>query len=180
VGFISAAAVIAYAMVPLSLGALRRQDPARPRPFRLPAASLVAPAAFVVASELLLFVGWAVVWKLIVAIVIGFALLAVSLLTDANARAQAFDWRSAIWFGPYMVGMAAISYLGSFDTRTPSSIPLLGLHGPRNTLRFGWDVLAVALLGLVVYAFAVRSRLPNVQALGYVDASIEADAPRPT
>src|SRR5215211_8700972 len=50
VGFISAAAVIAYAMAPLSLGALRRQDPGRPRPFRLPAAWLVAPAAFVVAN----------------------------------------------------------------------------------------------------------------------------------
>jgi hypothetical protein len=34
---------------------------------RLPAASLVAPAAFVVASEILLFGGWAVVWKLLAA-----------------------------------------------------------------------------------------------------------------
>src|SRR5437868_6421565 len=68
VGFISGAAVIAYAMVPLSLGALRRQDPERTRPFRLPAASLLAPAAFVVASEILLFGGWSVVWKLIAAI----------------------------------------------------------------------------------------------------------------
>src|SRR5213078_3469458 len=51
VGFISAAAVVAYAMVPLALGALRRQDPDRPRPFRLPAASLLAPGAFIVASE---------------------------------------------------------------------------------------------------------------------------------
>ena len=86
VGFISAAALIAYGMVPLALGALRRQDPARPRPFRLPAASLVAPAAFVVASELLLFTGWAVVWKIIVAILIGVALLTLSILTDTNAR----------------------------------------------------------------------------------------------
>ena len=86
VGFISAAAVLTYAMAPLALGALRRQDPARPRLFRLPAAWLVAPAAFVVASEILLFTGWAVVWKLIVAILIGFALLMVSALRDARAR----------------------------------------------------------------------------------------------
>src|SRR5437763_15570339 len=62
VGFISAAAVLTYAMAPLSLGALRRQDPERPRRFRLPAAFLVAPAAFAVASEIVLFTGWAVVW----------------------------------------------------------------------------------------------------------------------
>ena len=176
VGFISAAALIAYGMVPLALGALRRQDPGRPRPFRLPAASLVAPAAFVVASELLLFTGWAVVWKLIVAILIGFALLTLSMLTDTNEARPTLDWRSAIWFWPYLFGIAAISHLSSFDTGTPSSIPLLGLHGPRNVLTFGWDILAVAVLSLAVYAFAIRSRLPAEQALRYVgDLTAEAE-----
>jgi amino acid transporter len=177
VGFISAAAVVAYAMAPLALGALRRQDPGRPRHFRLPLASLVAPAAFLVASEILLFTGWAVVWKLIVAILIGFALLTVSTLTDTNARTLGLDWRSAVWFWPYLVGMGAISYLSSFDTATPSSIPLLGLHGPRNALTFGWDILAVALLSLAVYTLAIRSRLPATQALEYVgDLTVEAEA----
>jgi hypothetical protein len=176
VGFISAAAVVAYAMVPLSLGALRRQDPGRPRPFRLPAASLVAPAAFVVASEILLFTGWAVVWKLIVAILIGFALLTLSTLTDTSEPRPTLDWRSAVWLGPYLLGMATISYLSSFDTRTPSSVPLLGLEGPRDVLTFGWDVLAVALLSLAVYAFAIRSRLPAEQALENVgDLTAEAE-----
>ena len=165
VGFISAAAVVTYAMAPLALGALRRQDPARPRPFRLPAASLLAPGAFVVANEILLFTGWAVVWKLIAAILIGFALLSVSNAADTSKRTVSLDWRSAAWLWPYLLGMAAISYLSSFDTRTPSSVPLLGLHGPRNELTFGWDVLAVALLSLAVYAFAIRSRLPAEQAL---------------
>jgi amino acid transporter len=177
VGFISAAAVIAYAMVPLSLGALRRQDPGRPRPFRLPAASLVAPAAFIVANEILLFTGWAVVWKLIVAILVGFALLALSMLTQTKDRRPSLDWRSAVWLWPYLLGMAAISYLSSFDTRTPSSIPLLDLKGPRNELTFGWDVLAVALLSLAVYVVAIRSRLPAAHALALVgDSTGESEA----
>jgi amino acid transporter len=177
VGFISAAAVVAYAMVPLSLGALRRQDPERPRPFRLPAAWLVAPAAFVVANEILLFTGWTVVWKLMVAILIGFALLGVSMLTDEQARARSLDWRSADWLWPYLLGMAAISYLGSFDTRTPSSVPLVGLEGPRNVLTFGWDILAVAILSVAVYTFAIRRRLPAGQTLEHVDAAAaEAEA----
>jgi amino acid transporter len=171
VGFISAAAVVTYSMAPLALGALKRQDPARPRPFRLPSASLLAPAAFVVASEILLFTGWAVVWKLIVAILIGFVLLSLSIATASSERRLLLDWRSAAWLWPYLLGMAAISYLSSFDTRTPSSIPLLGLHGPRNELTFGWDILTVALLSLAVYAFAIRSRLPAEQALEYVSDS---------
>ena len=179
VGFISGAAVIAYAMVPLSLGALRRQDPGRSRPFRLPAASLVAPAAFVVASQILLFGGWTVVWKLLAAILIGYALLMFAIVTDPNARGLPLDWRSAAWLWPYLLGMGVISYFSSFDTRTPSTIPLLGLHGPRNELRFGWDMLAVALFSLAVYAFAIRVRLPAERALGYVgDLTAEADAER--
>jgi hypothetical protein len=71
--------------------------------------------------------------------------------------------------------MTAISYLSSFDTHTPSSIPLLGLEGPRNTLTFGWDVLAVALLSVAVYAVAIRSRLPAGRTLEYVgDSTAEA------
>jgi len=138
--------------------------------------------AFVVASEILLFTGWAVVWKLIAAILIGFALLGLSTATDTSKRTVSLDWRSAAWLWPYLLGMGAISYLSSFDTRTPSSIPLLGLHGPRNELTFGWDILAVALLALAVYAFAIRSRLSDEQALEYVgDLAVEeseaVDAP---
>jgi amino acid transporter len=182
VGFISAAAVAVYAMAPLALGALRRQDPARPRPYRLPTASLLAPGTFVVASEILLFTGWAVIWKLIVAIVIGFALLGLSNATNTRTRTGSLDWRSAAWLWPYLLGMGAISYVSSFDTRTPSTIPLLGLQGPRNELTFGWDILAVALLSVSVYAFAIRSRLPAEQALEYIgDPTVEesetADAP---
>jgi hypothetical protein len=118
-----------------------------------------------------------VVWKLIVAIVLGFALLTLSRLTDTNERSPSLDWRSAAWLWPFLLGMGTISYLSSFDTRTPSSIPLLGLDGPHNQLTFGWDILAVALLSLAVYATAIRSRLPAEQALEYVgDLTVEAEA----
>src|SRR5205814_5125521 len=120
--------------------------------------------------------GWAVVWKLIAAILIGFALLSLSNAADTSRRTVSLDGRSAAWLWPYLLGMGAISYLSSFDTRTPSSVPLLGLHGPRNELTFGWDALAVALLSLAVYALAIRSRLPAEQALKYVgDLASEAE-----
>src|SRR5204863_2786011 len=74
VAFVADATVLAYATAPLALGALRRQDPDRERPFRLPGGAVTAAVAFVVATEVLLFSGWAVVWKLIVAIFLVFAL----------------------------------------------------------------------------------------------------------
>ena len=100
----------------------------------------------------------------------------VSAPRDARERSLSLDWRSAIWLWPYLLGMAAISYLSSFDTGTPSSIPLLGLDGPRNVLTFGWDILAVALLSLFIFALAIRSRLPAERTLEYVgDAASEAE-----
>ena len=106
VGFISAAAVAAYAMAPLALGALRRQDPDRPRPFRLPAAWFLAPAAFVAASEILLFTGWAVMWKLVVAILIGFVLLGVSTATDERSAGRRSTGGAPPGSGPTCSGWA--------------------------------------------------------------------------
>src|SRR5205814_258647 len=88
--------------------ALARRGSARPRLFRLPAASLLAPAAFAMAREILLFTGWAVMWKLIVAILIGFALMTLSTLTNTNERAVSLEWRSAVWLWPFLLGMGAI------------------------------------------------------------------------
>lgn len=63
--------------------------------------------------------------------------------------------------------------VGSGSERQSTRLP----HGPRNDLAFGWDVLAVALLSLAVYAPAIRSRLPAEQALEYVgDLTAEAEA----
>jgi amino acid transporter len=176
VGFITSATVLSYAMVPVSLGALRRQDADRPRPFRLPFAEVLSPLGFVAAGEVLLFSGWAVVWKLVVAILIGVVLLAASVATTPPGERPALDWRPAMWLPPYLVGMSVISYLSSFSTQEPSSIPLIGLHGPRNDLSFGWDVLATALFSAVIYAFAIRVRLPAAEARAYVEHAAD-DAP---
>jgi amino acid transporter len=173
VGFITSATVLGYASAPLALGALRRQDPERARPYRLPGGTLTAALAFVVANEVLLFSGWTVVWKLIVAIFIGFALLAISAILSSERRLPKLDWLHGLWLWPYLAGMGVISYLSSFDTETPSSP--LGLAGPKNVLTFGWDILAVAVFSLIIYAIAIRLRLSPERSHEYV-GNFEAEA----
>jgi amino acid transporter len=160
VGFISSATVLAYGTAPLAMGALRLQDPDRPRPFRLPAGSLLAPLAFVVANEVLLFSGFAVDWKLIVAIILGFILLAISAATSRPEDRPQIEWRAGMWLWPWLIGTGVISYLSSFDTATPSKVAIIGLKGPVNDLHFGWDVLTVAVFSLIIYAWAIHQRLP--------------------
>jgi amino acid transporter len=176
VGFITSATVIAYAMAPLAFGALRLQDPDRARPFKLPLGTLLAPLGFIIANELILFSGWAVVWKLLVAILIGFILLVISMRTSAPDRRPSLDWANAVWLWPYLIGMGAISYLSSFDIKSKSSLPLIGLEGPRNILPFGLDILAVAVLSVAIYMLAIRVRLESDRTREYIgDLAAEAE-----
>jgi hypothetical protein len=127
----------------------------------------------------LLFSGWAVVWKLLVAVLIGFALLMGSRATGRRAERPSLDWAAGAWLAPYLVGMGVLSYLGSFDPATPSAVPFLGLTGPRNVLHGGWDLAAVAVFSLAVYRLALRLRLPAERCRDYVgDLTAEAGAER--
>ena len=68
-----------YAGAPLALGALRKQKPDLPRPYRLPAAGVLAPLAFVLAHWIIVYwAGWQTYTTLMVAMLIGYALIAVS------------------------------------------------------------------------------------------------------
>jgi amino acid transporter len=174
VGFISSATVIAYAMAPLAMGALRFQEPGRDRPFRLWGGSALAPLGFVVANEIILFSGWAVVWKLIAAIVIGFILLGISATTSPADRRPSLDWRSGAWVWPYVVGLGVISYLGSFG---PSdALPFTNVKGATGILPYGLDILVMALFSLAIYYLAISLRLPPERVDEYVgDLAAEAE-----
>jgi amino acid transporter len=147
VGFITSATVLMYAGAPLALGALGHQKPDLPRPFRLGAASVLAPAAFVISNFIIYWSGWEVNWKLDVAVVLGYLLMGASRLFKANPHTQRIDWGAAIWLWPYLVGMAVISFLGQFG-------------GGRNVIPFYWDLVCVAAWSLVVYDGAMALRLP--------------------
>jgi amino acid transporter len=61
VGVVTSASVMMYAGAPLALGALRRQKPDLPRPYRLPAAHIMAPLSFVLATWIVYWAGWSTV-----------------------------------------------------------------------------------------------------------------------
>jgi amino acid transporter len=147
VGFITSATVLMYAGAPLALGALRHQKPDLPRPFRLRGASFWAPVAFIVSNFIIYWSGWDVVWKLDVAVLLGYALMGISRIFHANPVRPPLDWKAALWLWPYLGGLALISYLGQFG------------HG-QNIIPFWWDLAVVAVFSLIVYYAAMFLRLP--------------------
>jgi amino acid transporter len=162
VGFVTSAAVLMYAPAPIALAALRRNDPDRPRPYRLPAAGVLAPLGFVMASLLIFWAGWTTVWHLLAAVAVGAVVFAISQALLPAADRPWLDWRWSVWMWPYFAGMAVLSYLGSFDGR--------------GVLPFGWDMLAVAVFALAIYAFALTRPLPRRIVEQYVEEAAQEAA----
>jgi amino acid transporter len=149
VGLITSASVLMYAGAPLSLGVFRRRLPNAERPYRLPAAGILSPLAFVVSGLIILWSGWTTDWKLGIAILLGYVILAVSRLLHLNSHNPVMQWRSAQWLPVYLVGLGVIVYLSPYG---PLSTPVLPLW---------WDMVVTALFSLVIYYWALAVALPT-------------------
>ena len=154
VGFITSATVLSFGSGPLVLAAMRRQLPEHERPFRLPAGNLIAFVGFYCSNLIVYWAGWTTNWKLFVSVVLGFVVLAVLQLRAPRDRRPAMDWRAgASWVLPWLGGLCLISYLGDYPEHSKHA-------GNTATISFGWGFLAILALSIVVYALALRQRLP--------------------
>ncbi|MGO9560965.1 MAG: APC family permease [Acidimicrobiales bacterium] len=171
VGVVTGASVLMYAGAPLALGALRLSKPNLPRSYLLPWDKVLAPLAFVTANWIVFWAGWQTYSTLMVAMVVGYILMAVSIGMKLNPNAPKVDWGAAKWMLPYLIGMGLISYFGSFG---PGGI--IGGVGPfAKTLVGGdgrlplwWDLITLTVFSLAIYFLAMANRLPEAQVDRYV------------
>jgi len=88
VSVVTSASVLMYAGAPLALGALRLQKPDLPRAYRLPFGAVLAPLAFVFSNFIVYWSGWGTYSTLMVVMVLGFALMAVSAALHLNPTSR--------------------------------------------------------------------------------------------
>ena len=119
VGLITGASVLMYAGAPLSVGAFRGQVPDANRPYRMPAAWILAPAAFVVADLLIYWSGFEVIWKLGVVLIIGYVIIGICMAFDPQR--PPLDWKSAVWLPVWLIGMGIISWQGQYSGASDST-----------------------------------------------------------
>jgi amino acid transporter len=153
VNLVTGASVLMYAGAPLAMGAFRLQVPDTHRPYRMPAAGVLGPIAFIVANLIIYWSGLETIWKLGVCIVIGYVLIGTFMAFDKQR--PPLDWKSAQWLPVYLLGMGLISWQGQFSGGAVAP--------PVNTgnIPFGIDLLVVAAFSLVIYYWAMATRLPT-------------------
>jgi len=163
VSLVTSASVLMYAGAPLALGAFRKQVPDTTRPYRMPGAVVLAPLAFIIANLIIYWSGFETIWKLGIAMVVGYVLIAIFMSFDPQR--PKLQWKSAQWFPVYLIGMGIISWQGQF--------------GPDNTNRipFGIDLLVVAVFSLLIFYWAQATRLPRDEMLELV--AMQAAEPAP-
>jgi len=173
VGLITSATVLMYAMAPLALGALRRQDPDRQRAYRLPAAWLLSPLAFIAANIVIYVSGYSTIFWLLVFIVAGFILFGVYQISVPAEKRTILDLRSAWWIFPYLGAILLISWLGRYDG-SPTKVFGLNLVSSKRIGEW-YDLLIVAGMSLVIYYVAVYNSLNKAKVQEAV-TEVEAEA----
>jgi amino acid transporter len=143
VSFLVSGMVISYAMGPIALLCMRRQLPDKKRDFRLPAANILCPLAFYFCNLISYWTGWDTIYKLAIALSVGIIFFMLAVLRG-RIVVDSLGLRSAIWVGPYFLGLILISYLGAF--------------GGKQIIPFGWDFAVMAVFSVGILYLAVRNR----------------------
>lgn len=167
VSFITSASVLMYAGAPLAYGVFADRLPHHERPYRLPAGSVLSPVSFVVANLIIYWAGWHTLWRLGVAIVLGYVLLggyARYALAKGLPDAPRLNWRAAQWLPAYLVGMGLISWQGGFG-------------GGAGRIALWWDILLIAVFSLAIYYWARATASPAAEIERSIDEVVVTDAP---
>lgn len=146
VNVVTGTTAIMYAFAPISLAALRKRDPDRPRTYVMPLSSILTPAAFCFASLLLYWGGFQTLWKIDLALILGVILFAIGVAVVKT------DWghmiRPALWLLPWLAGMTLIAAFGRYTSESNGV-------SDRTIIGNWWDLLIIIGFSLVIFYYAV-------------------------
>ena len=147
VGFITSATVLSFGSGPLVLVAMRKQIPDQERPFRLPGGHVIPFLAFWSSNMIVYWTGWETNYKLFLAVVLGFVLLAVTLgVHRSRGDEHRWDWKAGSWYWPWLAGLALFSWLSDYG-------------GGKGVLHFDSAIPVMFVFSALVYWYASTCRL---------------------
>jgi amino acid transporter len=165
VNIATGATAIMYAFAPISLAALRKTDPDRPRPYRVPMPGLILPTAFCSANLIIYWGSFDTTWKLVVGMMVGLGWFGFGAWRGRTGAHRFL--RNAIWVAPWLGGHVVIGALGRYGNAASNILP-------------DWvDIAVVVGFSLAIYYWALSATLDGANTAAAVakDAhQIEYDA----
>ncbi|HET9820118.1 MAG TPA: APC family permease [Rhodanobacteraceae bacterium] len=154
VGFVTSATVLSFGSGPLTMMALRKELPDHTRPFRLAGGWIIPYLAFLSSNLIVFWSGWDVVWKLMLAVVLGIVLLGVHEGLRGKHTPR-MDFRAGFWVLPWLGGLALISWLGRYPEldKHAGNVGLLGMDSGLIVI-----VIFSALIMWLAHAFRLRGQ----------------------
>jgi hypothetical protein len=145
VSAVSLITVLSYSIGPVILLHLRKAMPDAERPFRLRAAGIIAPIAFIASNWIIYWTGYDIGEWMFSAV---FAYIVVYLVWCAlrGRSLRQIGWREGWWVIPYLAGMWIVSYLGP-----------AGAMGGKGVIGFFTGMWIIAAFSLVILWLALAS-----------------------
>jgi amino acid transporter len=164
VNYASSATVLSYGIGCVVLLRLRRVMPDLKRPFKLWAAWLIAPAAFIASNFVMFWAGFGtvnVLFIMLAAIMAVYALRHIYLYTQGKEQDE--DVGNAAWLLPYFAGMWLLSYLGPVEM------------GGNGVLNIYTGMSAVAVFSLIILFVALGTGVAPARVKSYYTQTVKAD-----
>jgi amino acid transporter len=137
---VTGATAIMYAFAPVSLAALQKRDPDRPKPYRIPVPKVLNPIGFAAAGLLVYWGGYKTTWELDITMIVGLIIFGFGV--SARKTNDKLNLRGALWIGPWLGGLTLIGLAGNYG------------HGEK-WIHDPWDNLLAIAFSLVIFYWAV-------------------------
>ena len=143
VGFLVSCLVIGYIVGPMALMALAQTDQKLFGSIPNWVINCICLLAFYICNLIIFWTGWNVILNVLVLFVIGYVVLLFKIIFNKIYNQEdifKLNIKRGCWVIIYMLGIAIISYLGSF--------------GGHNNIPFGWDFVIILFFSFGVYMLA--------------------------
>ncbi len=155
VSFLASIMAVTYAVGPICLITLRAQAKELHRPFKLPLGNVWSSIAFYFCTLLIYWCGWAILFKLSIALVMGLVVLFVHRSMSNKTELTNLNLLESAWIWPYFSVLIVVSYFGDFG-------------GGRNLISNGWAMSILAVNCLITIFLACRFRLHASETQAYI------------
>jgi amino acid transporter len=154
VGAITAASSFMYSYAPVAAVSLRKSDPDRVRPYRCPGLNIIAPFSFVVSGLIIYWSGTSNLVKLDLAVIFFCILYFIARRVDPDQ--MPIDFKAGAFSLPWIIGLTIFSIFGGSYVGGYSQVFGIKIN---HHMPFWWDIAAISVFSLIVFYYAVNSRL---------------------